>query len=136
MILNEQLAEERRRRMAESCRTEDQDFNERNQAWGGATWGNRFGVPEDIADAIAFLLSERAGYINGVLLNVSACSTAASCSSDGFVKIKRVAGISWQAGGRVPTLGCMAWSAGLNTDEMLPGRRQYRGGMHGGGIPA
>jgi NAD(P)-dependent dehydrogenase (short-subunit alcohol dehydrogenase family) len=70
MILNEQLAEERRQRMAESGRTEGEDFNERNQARGGATWGNRFGVPEDIADAIAFLLSQRAGYINGVLLNV------------------------------------------------------------------
>jgi NAD(P)-dependent dehydrogenase (short-subunit alcohol dehydrogenase family) len=70
MILNEQLVAERNQRMAQSGHTEDEDFRERNQAWGGATWGNRFGVPEDIADAIVFLLSERAGYINGVLLNV------------------------------------------------------------------
>lgn len=70
MILNEQLVEERVRRMAESGNSADEDFKERNRVWGGATWGNRFGVPEDIADAIAFLLSERAGYINGVLLNV------------------------------------------------------------------
>lgn len=70
MILNEQLVEERRQRMAKSGHTEDEDFRERNRAWGGATWGNRFGMPDDIADAIAFMLSERAGYINGVLLNV------------------------------------------------------------------
>lgn len=70
MILNEQLVEERNQRMAQSGHTEDEDFRERNEAWGGATWGTRFGVPGDIADAIAFLLSERAGYINGVLLNV------------------------------------------------------------------
>ena len=70
MILNEQLVEERKQRMAESGHTADEDFRARNQAYGGATWGNRFGVPEDIADAIAFLLSERASYINGVLLNV------------------------------------------------------------------
>jgi 3-oxoacyl-[acyl-carrier protein] reductase len=70
MILNEQLIEERKRRMAESGRTEDEDFSDRNEAWGGATWGNRFGLPDDIADAITFLLSERASYINGVLLNV------------------------------------------------------------------
>ncbi len=70
MILNEQLVEERKQRMAESGHTADEDFRERNQAYGGATWGNRFGVPEDIADVIAFLLSERASYVNGVLLNV------------------------------------------------------------------
>ncbi len=70
MILNEQLVEERKQRMAKSGHTDDEDFRERNQVYGGATWGNRFGVPEDIADAIAFLLSERATYINGVLLNV------------------------------------------------------------------
>ena len=70
MILNEQLVEERKQRMVKSGHTEDEDFRERNQVYGGATWGKRFGVPEDIADAIAFLLSERATYVNGVLLNV------------------------------------------------------------------
>ena len=70
MILNEQLVEELKQRMAESGHTEDEDFQERNQVYGGATWGNRFGAPEDIADAIAFLLSKRASYTNVVLLNV------------------------------------------------------------------
>jgi 3-oxoacyl-[acyl-carrier protein] reductase len=27
-------------------------------------------VPDDIADAVTFLVSERASYVNGVLLNV------------------------------------------------------------------
>jgi NAD(P)-dependent dehydrogenase (short-subunit alcohol dehydrogenase family) len=70
MILNEQLVEERKQRMAKSGHTEAEDFRERNETYGGVSWGNRFGVPEDIADAITFLLSERATYINGVLLNV------------------------------------------------------------------
>jgi 3-oxoacyl-[acyl-carrier protein] reductase len=30
----------------------------------------RFGKPEELADAVAFLLSERAGYINGVSLQI------------------------------------------------------------------
>ncbi|WP_369804075.1 SDR family oxidoreductase [Mycobacterium sp. GA-2829] len=32
--------------------------------------GNPAGSPDDIADAITFLVSERAGYVNGVLFNV------------------------------------------------------------------
>jgi NAD(P)-dependent dehydrogenase (short-subunit alcohol dehydrogenase family) len=70
MIVNEQIAQKRRQWIAETGGTEDEYFVETNQRWGTATWGTRLGVPDDIADAIMFLVSERAGYINGVLLNV------------------------------------------------------------------
>lgn len=70
MIVNEQIAEKRRRWMAETGGTEDDYFVDANSRWGQATWGTRLGVPDDIADAITFLASERASYVNGVLLNV------------------------------------------------------------------
>lgn len=70
MIVNEQIAEKRRQWMAETGRTEDEYFADANGRWNHVTWGTRLGVPDDIADAIAFLVSERASYINGVLLNV------------------------------------------------------------------
>ncbi|KUI29258.1 SDR family NAD(P)-dependent oxidoreductase [Mycobacterium sp. GA-2829] len=70
MIVNEQIAEKRRRWMAETGGSEDDYFAEANARWHRATWGTRLGAPEDIADAVAFLVSERASYINGVLLNV------------------------------------------------------------------
>jgi len=70
MILNEQHQEQRRQRMAETGETEDEHFRAQNAHWGEVTWGDRFGLPQDIADATAFLVSPRAGYINGMLLNV------------------------------------------------------------------
>jgi NAD(P)-dependent dehydrogenase (short-subunit alcohol dehydrogenase family) len=70
MIVNEQIAAKRHEWMQETGRGEDDYFAERNHSWGNASWGNRFGRPEDVADAIAFLVSDRATYINGVLLNV------------------------------------------------------------------
>lgn len=70
LILNEQHQEQRRARLEETGRTEDEDFRLQNERWGGVTWSNRFGVPSDIADAVTFLVSERARYINGAFLNV------------------------------------------------------------------
>lgn len=70
MIVNEQIAEKRRQWMAKTGGTEDAYFADANARWHHATWGTRLGVPDDIADAITFLVSERASYINGVLLNV------------------------------------------------------------------
>lgn len=70
MIVNEQIAEKRRQWMADTGGTEDDYFAETNSRWGTATWGTRLGVPEDVANAIAFLASERASYVNGVLFNV------------------------------------------------------------------
>lgn len=70
MIVNEQIAEKRRQWMAETGGSENDYFADTNRRWGQATWGTRLGVPEDIADAITFLVSERASYVNGVLLNV------------------------------------------------------------------
>jgi NAD(P)-dependent dehydrogenase (short-subunit alcohol dehydrogenase family) len=70
MIVNEQIAEKRRQWMADTGGTEDEYFADTNARWHQATWGTRLGVPDDIADAITFLVSERASYVNGVLLNV------------------------------------------------------------------
>lgn len=70
MIVNEQLAERHKRELAETGMTADEHFRDTNARYHHVTWGNRFGRPSDIADAIAFLVSARADYINGVLLNV------------------------------------------------------------------
>jgi NAD(P)-dependent dehydrogenase (short-subunit alcohol dehydrogenase family) len=70
MIVNEQIAEKRRHWMAETGGSEVDYFVETNTRWGTATWGTRLGVPEDVADSIVFLVSERASYVNGVLFNV------------------------------------------------------------------
>jgi NAD(P)-dependent dehydrogenase (short-subunit alcohol dehydrogenase family) len=70
MIVNEQIAEKRRQWMADTGGTEDDYFADANARWHQATWGTRLGVPDDIADAVTFLVSERASYVNGVLLNV------------------------------------------------------------------
>jgi 3-oxoacyl-[acyl-carrier protein] reductase len=44
---------------------------------GAAFWGDRMGRPEEYADAIAFLLSDRASYINGALVPVDGGSQIA-----------------------------------------------------------
>jgi len=70
MIANEQIAEKRRQWMAQTGGSEDDYFRDANARWHQVTWGTRLGVPDDVADAVAFLVSQRASYINGVLLNV------------------------------------------------------------------
>jgi 3-oxoacyl-[acyl-carrier protein] reductase len=42
----------------------------------GVFWNRRMGLPQDYADAIAFLVSERAAYINGALVPVDGGSGA------------------------------------------------------------
>jgi NAD(P)-dependent dehydrogenase (short-subunit alcohol dehydrogenase family) len=70
MIVNEQIAEKRRQWMVATGGTEADYFADANSRWGQATWSTRLGDPDDIADAITFLVSERASYVNGVLFNV------------------------------------------------------------------
>ncbi len=70
MIVNEQIAEKRHQWMAANDATEHDYFVDANTRWHQATWGTRLGEPDDIADAVAFLVSDRATYVNGVLLNV------------------------------------------------------------------
>jgi len=43
----------------------------RSQEWLAQTPLQRFGTPEEVADAIVFLASEKAGYITGLVLNVN-----------------------------------------------------------------
>ncbi|MGW8815613.1 SDR family NAD(P)-dependent oxidoreductase [Gordonia terrae] len=70
MVLNEDRAARMDAAVSERGITPEEYFRERNAAWHDVTWGTRFGTPEDVADAIVFLSSSRAGYINGAFLNV------------------------------------------------------------------
>ena len=46
------------------------------QGWEAQTVPGRFGQPEEIANAILFLVSEQASYVNGVLLSVDGAQSA------------------------------------------------------------
>jgi 3-oxoacyl-[acyl-carrier protein] reductase len=45
--------------------------DDRRVAWKGQVPLGRFGLPAEVADAICFLASDRASYINGAVLNVN-----------------------------------------------------------------
>lgn len=70
MIQNEQHIEMTQARMRENGLTAEEDFARQNAHWGNLSWSSRFGLPKDIADAALYLASERASYVNGILLNV------------------------------------------------------------------
>lgn len=75
MIVNESLAARRQVWMTRTGGSEADFFTYVKERYGEVTWGTRLGSPEDVADAILFLASERAAYVSGVLLNVDGGSS-------------------------------------------------------------
>jgi len=55
--------------------SEEEYFRDANARYGGVTWADRLGTPAEIADVVAFLLSERASYVNGAWINVDGGSS-------------------------------------------------------------
>ncbi len=55
--------------------TEDEYFLDANARYGGVTWADRLGTPEEIANVVAFLLSDKASYVNGAWVNVDGGSS-------------------------------------------------------------
>jgi len=50
--------------------TEAEYVAEANQRYGGITFADRLGRPEEVAAVVAFLASERSSYVNGAWINV------------------------------------------------------------------
>jgi NAD(P)-dependent dehydrogenase (short-subunit alcohol dehydrogenase family) len=45
-------------------------FDYGNQRMDNLTWADRWGTPEEIGNVVAFLLSDKASYVNGAQVNV------------------------------------------------------------------
>jgi 3-oxoacyl-[acyl-carrier protein] reductase len=77
MIESEGVAARKRQRMAERGWTDEEFFTNVNERYDHCTYANRLGRPEEIADAITWLVSDRASYVNGAWLPVDGGSTFA-----------------------------------------------------------
>lgn len=75
MIASEGVQERRRIAARERQMTEQEYFVDANARYGGVTWADRLGTPEEIADVVAFLISDRATYVNGAWVNVDGGSS-------------------------------------------------------------
>lgn len=75
MIASEGVQERRRIAARERQMTEQEYFVDANARYGGVTWADRLGTPEEIADVVAFLISDRASYVNGAWVNVDGGSS-------------------------------------------------------------
>jgi len=70
LLINEQHVARNEKEMAEKNLNEEEYWDWRNKYWSTTSWSYRFGVPEDFGNLAAFLISDRATYINGAWMNV------------------------------------------------------------------
>lgn len=70
MIESDGVARRKAAKQAETGWSDDEFFAYVNDKYDHCTWGSRLGRPEEVADAIVWLVSDRASYVNGVWLNV------------------------------------------------------------------
>jgi NAD(P)-dependent dehydrogenase (short-subunit alcohol dehydrogenase family) len=75
MIASEGVQARRRTAAKERGMSEEEYFVDANARYGEVTWADHLGTPEEIANVVAFLVSDRASYVNGAWVNVDGGSS-------------------------------------------------------------
>jgi len=75
MIASEPVRERMSKAAAEKGMSEAEYLEDANRRYHGVTWADRLGEPAEIAAVIAFLVSDRASYVNGAWVNVDGGSS-------------------------------------------------------------